>query len=67
MEYFIDHVGVSFDRLWTDMASWTSLPDETADALVSGVQEEAGDRPPEELARWRDQRLVQLLKVIYGT
>jgi len=64
MEYFIDHVGVSFDKLWTDMASWTSLPAGTADALVSGVQEEAGGTPAEELARWRDEKIVRLLKTI---
>jgi 3-hydroxyacyl-CoA dehydrogenase len=65
--YFIDHVGVGWDELWTDMASWTSLPAETTDALVSGVQEETGDRPVEEIARWRDEKIVQLLKAIYGT
>ena len=50
MKYFIDHVGVSFDKLWTDMATWTSLPADTTDALVSGVQEEAGDAPLQDLA-----------------
>ena len=67
MEHFIEHVGVSFDKLWTDMASWTSLPAATTAALVSGVREEAGQRPLEEIARWRDEKVVQLLKVIYGT
>jgi len=64
MKYFIDHVGVSFDKLWADMAAWTSLPAETTDALVSGVQEEAGDRPWQEIARWRDEKIVQLLREI---
>jgi len=63
---FIDHVGVAWDELWADMASWTSLPAETTDALVSGVREEIGDRPLQEIARWRDEKVVQLLKVIYG-
>ena len=67
MKYFIDHVGLSFDKLWTDMAAWTSLPAETTDALVSGVQEEAGDTPLQEIARWRDEKIVQVLKAIYET
>ena len=67
MEHFIEHVGVSWDKLWTDMASWTSLPAGTTGALVSGVREEAGQRPLEEIARWRDEKVAQLLKVIYGT
>lgn len=64
---FIDHVGVSWEKLWTDMASWTSLPAETTEALVSGVQEEAGDRPLQEIARWRDEKIVQLLNMIGST
>jgi 3-hydroxyacyl-CoA dehydrogenase len=65
MKDFIGHVGVSFDKLWADMASWTSLPGETTDALVSGVREEAGGRSLEEIARWRDEKIVRILKAIH--
>ncbi len=65
MKDFVGHVGGSFDKLWDDMASWTSPPAETVDALVSGVQEEAGDRSLQEIACWRDEKIVQLLKAIY--
>jgi 3-hydroxyacyl-CoA dehydrogenase len=67
MRYFIDHVGLSFDKLWTDMATWTSLPAETTDALVSGVREEAGDSPLQEIALWRDEMIVRVLKAISET
>ena len=67
MKHFIDHVGVSFDKLWADMASWTSLPAETTDALVSGVQEEAGNKSLQEIACSRDEKIVQLLKAIFET
>ena len=67
MRYFIDHVGLSFDKLWADMAAWTSLPADTTEALVAGVQEEAGDTPLQEIARRRDEKIVQLLKAIYET
>jgi 3-hydroxyacyl-CoA dehydrogenase len=66
MQYFIDHLGASFESLWKDMASWSTLPGPTSDALASGVEQEAGERPLEEIARWRDEKLVQLLKAIYG-
>jgi hypothetical protein len=46
------------------VASWTSLPATTTDALVSGVQEEAGDAPLQEIARWRDEKIVQVLKAV---
>ena len=64
IKHFIDHVGVSWDKLWTDMANWTTLPAQTTDALVRGVQEEAAGKPLEEIARWRDEKVVELLKVL---
>ena len=64
IKHFIDHVGASWDKLWTDMASWTALPAATTDALVQGVQEEAGDRPLQDIAQWRDEKVVQLLSAI---
>ena len=67
IKHFIEHIGGALDDIWKDMASWTSLPSGTTDALVSGVQEEAKDRPVQEIARWRDEKVVQLLKEIYGT
>jgi carnitine 3-dehydrogenase len=66
IQHFIEHVGVSWDSLWKDLASWNSLPAPTADALAAGVQAEAGDRTLSEIAQWRDEKLVQLLKAIYG-
>ena len=66
IERFLRHIGVSFDKLWSDMASWTSVPAETAASLASGLDEEVADRSVEEIARWRDEKLVQLLKTIYA-
>jgi 3-hydroxyacyl-CoA dehydrogenase len=63
IEYFVNHVGRSFDAVWNDMASWNTLPPKTAEALREGLQAEIGDRPLEDLARWRDEKLVQLLKI----
>ncbi len=63
IEYFIDHVGRSFEALWSDMASWDSLPAETAEALRTGLAVETGNRQIDELVRWRDEKIVQILKV----
>ena len=67
IEHFIRHVGTSWTDLWVDMASWSSLPENTADELMSGLQQESGDRTLQELALWRDEKVVQLLKAIYTT
>jgi carnitine 3-dehydrogenase len=67
IEHFINQIGVSWDRLWSDMACWTSLPAETSGVLVPGVQDEAAGRPLDEITRWRDEKLVELLHVIQST
>jgi carnitine 3-dehydrogenase len=64
IEHFIQQIGGSWDKLWTDMACWTALPAETGGVLAPGVQDEAAGRPLEEIARWRDEKLVQLLRVM---
>ena len=65
MKYFIDHIGSLKSRLWRDMATWTELPLETKDALVAGLEEEMASRSMEEVAAWRDEKLVGLLKLLH--
>ena len=64
--YFIDHVGVSFSKLWEDMADWTSLPAETKEVLTKGIQEGMEGKSLQEIAEWRDEKIVALLKITYG-
>lgn len=64
MAHFIEHLGPAFERWWRDMADWTSLPPHAKEALVRGVQEETGGKSPGEIAKWRDERLIKLLKII---
>ena len=64
--YFVDHVGVSFSKLWEDMADWTSLPPETKDALAAGIPEGLEGKSLQEMAQWRDEKVIALLKAIQG-
>jgi carnitine 3-dehydrogenase len=64
--YFIDHIGTAFETYWREMATWTEIPDAAKTAVISGVEDFVGNRSLTELARWRDERLVKLLKVLYG-
>ncbi len=66
IKYFIDHVGVAWKDLWEDMAKWTSIPHQATDALQTGLDEQMADRTPEEMGRWRDEKIVKLRKIIYG-
>jgi len=65
IKHFIDHVGASWDKLWADMAAWTALPPETTNALMEGIEEATAGRPLAEIAAWRDEKLIELLKTIY--
>lgn len=65
IEHFMDHLGPSFVKLWEDMATWTSLPPEAKDILAAGVTEEMEGNSLEAMARWRDEKLVRLLRDIY--
>ena len=64
-EYFIDHIGKAFGALWEDMPTWTEISDESKKTLVQGIEDAVGDKSLAELARWRDKKIVDLIKVIY--
>lgn len=64
--YFIDHIGKAFGAYWREMASWSEISPEWRERLVTGVQESMGERNVAEISRWRDEKIVGLLKVIYG-
>ena len=63
---FIDHIGENKKRLWKDIATWNILPARAKEVLVEGINEQMGDRKLEDLERWRDEKLIGLLKQIYG-
>lgn len=64
--YFIDHIGKAFGAYWRDMASWSEISPESRKMVVEGVQKAMGGRDVADIARWRDEKIVGLLKVIYG-
>jgi len=61
---FIDHIGATFEEYWRSMASWTEIPPEAKEAVVSGVEESAKGRSLADLAAWRDGKLVAVLKAL---
>ena len=48
------------------MATWTTLPPKTKNVLIEGLKKEMGDRSLAEINRWRDEKLSDLLKLLYG-
>ena len=62
--YFVDHIGVSFEKLWKDMAKWDCLPAETKEKLVGGIKEQMHGKEFKDIEKWRDEKLIELLKLI---
>jgi 3-hydroxypropionate dehydrogenase (NADP+) len=69
IEYFIEHIGPSYDYRLMDMASWTSIPESGAKKVIEGVRSMpmVQRMSVEELAQWRDRRLLKILKVLSET
>lgn len=64
LEYFIDHLGPAFESYFEDLGSWTRIPERAKLELVEGVIEEVKGKPMDELVKWRDEKLVKVLKAV---
>ena len=64
------HIGPSVELWWADMADWKKVPPSWPDMAQEGVLKEMASRPEEqgrtseEIARWRDDGLLALLKFL---
>jgi len=63
---FIDHIGATFGEYWKTMPTWSEIPEAAKEQIVQGVVEEQGERTLAEMSQWRDEKLVKLVKAIYG-
>lgn len=61
---FIDGIGSSFTSYWEDMQTWTQISESARAKAIAGAEQLRKQRSPEELARWRDEKLVQLLQLL---
>lgn len=65
--HFIDGIGnTTFQSIWKELATWTSIDDSMKEQLIAGVNKEMKGRPFRDVAKWRDNKLVELFKIIYG-
>ncbi len=61
---FIDGIGGSFTSYWEDMQTWTQIPESARTKAIAAAEQLREQRSPEELARWRDEKLVRLLQLL---
>ncbi|MBE0478928.1 3-hydroxyacyl-CoA dehydrogenase family protein [Candidatus Aerophobetes bacterium] len=66
IEEFVKHLGPAFETWWSSMSSWTSIPPLAVKKIVEGIKEEIGENSLDELYKWRDEKLLSILKTISG-
>ena len=62
MPHFMSHIGPAMQS-WMDDLGDTRLTPEVQKMIIDGVAEEAGNRTIADLQRWRDRKLIDILKV----
>ena len=66
----IKHIGPSVELWWADMADWKKWPPGWGEMAQEGVNKEIANRLPEqgrqneEIVKWRDDGLIELLKYL---
>ena len=64
VRYFLNHLGNALTQWWSDMNTWTSVPEGAVEVLEKGIEESLQGRSVEEVCAWRDRKLVELLKIV---
>ncbi len=62
MKHYLDHLGQA-NQSWMDDLGTPRLDAKTQKAIIDGVTEEAAGRSMDDLRRWRDRKLIEILRV----
>jgi len=67
IEHFLDHLGPAMESRWESLAKWTALPP-SAKKIIEGIKDHSmlREKSVEDLIKWRDNKIVELLKILYG-
>ncbi len=63
IQHFMDHLSGPVASWWKDLAGFTDWPEGSKKTIVEGIKETAGGRSIDELARLRDEVLLQLVQI----
>ncbi|MFZ5769354.1 MAG: 3-hydroxyacyl-CoA dehydrogenase NAD-binding domain-containing protein [Bacillota bacterium] len=64
IRHFVEHLHPAFQQWWSDMSTWTSIPEGAVESLERGLLEVTSGRSYQEMVSWRDAMLVKLLKLV---
>jgi 3-hydroxyacyl-CoA dehydrogenase len=63
IQHFMEHLSGPLAIWWKDLGSFTEWPEGSKDTIVEGVKAAADGRTVDELARMRDEVLLELVKL----
>jgi len=68
IEHFLNHLGPAMEARWSTLASWTSMPPSAESKVIEGIKKAklVREKSIEDIAKWRDKKLVALLKTLHG-
>jgi len=61
IHHFMEHLSGPVATWWKDLGTITEFSPQAKQAIIDGVQKEAGNRSVDELSRERDAMLLELL------
>lgn len=63
IQHFMDHLSGAVASWWKDLGNFTEWPVGSKDVIIDGVKKETNGRSVDELARLRDEVLLELIRV----
>jgi len=67
IEHFLDHLGPTMESRWKSLAKWTVLPSSAKKKIIEGIRNHSmvREKSMDEIIEWRDNKLAELLKILY--
>lgn len=67
IEHFIEGIGnTTFKKIWRELAAWDYITEPVKEILSSGVKDAMKEKSFQDVVKWRDDKVVDLLKIIYS-
>ncbi|HEY9162937.1 MAG TPA: 3-hydroxyacyl-CoA dehydrogenase NAD-binding domain-containing protein [Desulfomonilia bacterium] len=65
--HFIDGIGnTTFKAIWEELTTWNYITEPMKEKLIEGIKEEMKGRSFKDFVKWRDDKIFELIKLVYG-
>jgi len=65
--HFIDGIGnTTFKAIWEELTTWNYITEPMKEKLIEGIKEEMNGRSFKDFVKWRDDKIFELIKLVYG-